>query len=102
MVPVEHGGYCIGDDGALWAARGDFGLERFDGQTWQPADTAEIKITPHVLIPARNGWVFAYIGHRISDLKITHGRSSATCSDRNTSCSTATRSSVSSRRRNGS
>jgi hypothetical protein len=66
-------GYCVGSDGCVWASRGDFGLERFDGETWRVAADVKVKLTPHSLIPAQNGWVLTYVGHRVSDLKIEHG-----------------------------
>ncbi len=71
-----QGGYCIGGDGCIWAARGDFGLERFDGETWRvaaPDLDGKIRVTPAALIPAENGWLLTYVAHRFSDLKIENG-----------------------------
>ncbi len=70
MVKVDQTGYCIAGDGSLWASRGDFGVERFDGETWEPVADLKITITPHALVPAQNGWVFAYVGQRMKDIRI--------------------------------
>lgn len=84
-VPLNEPGFCVASDGAVWACRGDFGLERFDGEAWRDTNTfipvgqlaldtdVQMRLTPFSLVPAQNGWVLTYIGHRVSDLHVEHG-----------------------------
>ncbi len=82
-VALNGPGYCIASDGSIWASRGDFGIERFDGATWRntnairPGGSGDvgqaIRLTPFSLVPAQNGWVLTFVGHRVSDLHIERG-----------------------------
>jgi len=83
LVALNSPGYCIASDGSIWASRGDFGIEWFDGITWRDANKIKrggsgdigqtIRLTPFSLVPAQNGWVLAFVGHRVSDLHIERG-----------------------------
>jgi hypothetical protein len=72
-VKIHGAGFCIGSDGCIWAPCGDFGLERFDGNAWRTVSDLKVKATPYTLIPAQNGWVVTFVGHRVSDLRIENG-----------------------------
>ena len=84
-VPLRGPGFCIASDGGIWACRGDFGLERFDGEAWRDTNTfkrggqlaldtdVKFRLTSYSLVPAQNGWVLTYVGHRVSDLQVESG-----------------------------
>ena len=82
-IALNGPGYCIASDGSIWASRGDFGIERFDGTTWRntnairPGGSGDvgqaIRLTPFSLVPAQNGWALAFVGHRVSQLHVERG-----------------------------